>query len=256
LTGDRLDQPDDLSDAGCRIASTIATLLWPLLLALAGVMLARGERLRVIGLLWFLAATLAVAGPAHFFPHYFLIWLPPLCLLAALGLQALARRLAPGRMAVTMALLLGLVALDPWRLDSAARLERGANLLAPDVPARVAALIAAELPPGEAIFVPNYQPIVYFLARAGIPTRFPFPIHLTGAFANLAGASTDGEVGRILATKPRFIVIDRGYWGTMRPAAANAIAAALEAGYELAYVFPDERNMIELWRVRGGDDRE
>jgi len=148
------------------------------------------------------------------------------------------------------------VALDPWRLDSAARLERGANLLAPDVPARVAALIAAELPPGEAIFVPNYQPIVYFLARAGIPTRFPFPIHLTGAFANLAGASTDGEVGRILATKPRFIVIDRGYWGTMRPAAANAIAAALEAGYELAYVFPDERNMIELWRVRGGDGGE
>ena len=243
-------------EAVWRIASTMATLLWPLLLALAGVVLGRGQRLRVIGLLWFLAATLAVAGPAHFFPHYFLIWLPPLCLLAALGLRALACRLAPGRVAALLALLLGLVALDPWRLDTAARLGRGAALLAPDVPARVAALIAAELPPGEAIFVPNYQPIVYFLARAGIPTRFPFPVHLTGAFANLAGASTDGEVGRILATTPRFIVIDRGYWGTMRPAAANAIAAALEAGYGLAYVFPDERNMIELWRVRGGDGGE
>jgi hypothetical protein len=149
-----------------------------------------------------------------------------------------------------------LVALDPWRIDTTQRIGRGPALLAPDVPARIAALIAEELPPGETIFVPNYQPIIYLLAHAGIPTRFPFPVHLTGAFANLAGNSTDGEVDRILATRPRFIVIDRGYWGAMRPAAANAIATALAAAYELAYVFPDDRNSIELWRVRGPDPSE
>jgi 4-amino-4-deoxy-L-arabinose transferase-like glycosyltransferase len=244
------------ADAAWRIATAMATLLWPLLLGLAGLVMGRGQPLRSIALVWFLAATLAVAGPAQFFQHYFLIWLPPLSLLAALGAVRIATGLAAARPAPLLALLLALVALDPWRGDTAQRLGRGHALLTPDVPARVAALIAAELPPGEAIFVPNYQPIIYFLAQAGIPTRFPFPVHLTGAFANLAGNSTDGEVGRILATKPRFIVIDRGWWGAMRPAAANAIAAALEAHYELAYVFPEERNMIELWRIRGGDPGE
>lgn len=239
-------------DAPWRILGAMATLLWPFLLAGLAVALTRGAATR-IGLAWLLAATLAVAAPAQFFPHYFLIWLPPLSLLAAIGAMALVRRLGASRPAPLLALLVGLVALDPWRVDTAPKLWRGAALFGPDVPARIAALIAEELPPGEAIFVPNYQPVVYFLARAGIPTRFPFPVHLTGAFANLAGNSTDGEVGRILATRPRFIVVDRGWWGTMRPAAASAIASALDEAYELAYVFPDERNTIELWRLRDPD---
>ena len=239
-------------DAPWRILGAMTTLLWLFLLAGVGLVLTRGPARR-IGLAWFAAASLAVAAPAQFFPHYFLIWLAPLSLLGAIGAMALARRLTPAPPATLLALLVGVVALDPWRLDTAPKLWRGTALFAPDVAARVAALIAEELPPGEAIFVPNYQPVVYFLARAGIPTRFPFPVHLTGAFANLAGNSTDGEVGRILGTKPRFIVIDRGFWGTMRPAAASAIAAALEAGYELAYVFPDDRNTIELWRLRDPD---
>lgn len=243
-------------DAPWRIANAMATVLWLFLLAIAGLVLAPGGALRRLGLAWFLAATLAVAGPAQFFQHYFLIWLPPLSLLAAMGVMALSLRLAPARPAALFALLLALVALSPWRQDTATRLGRGPAMMGPDVPARIAALIAEELPPGEAIFVPNYQPIIYLLANAGIPTRFPFPVHLTGAFANLAGNSTDGEVGRILAAKPRFIVIDRGWWGAMRPAAASAIAAALEAHYELAYVFPEERNMIELWRIRGPDPSE
>ncbi len=262
-------------DAAWRIATAMVMLLWPFLLAVVAVGLAAARRpsptpqpitpqdtgdarqrtiprpaATTLGLLWLLAATVAVAGPAQFFPHYFLIWLPPLCLLAACGAAALAERIAPTRPAPLLALLVGLVALDPWRVDTARRLDRGHALLQPDTPARIAARIALELPPGAPIFIPNYQPVVYVLARAAIPTRFPFPIHLTGAYANLAGNSTDGEVGRILATRPVFIVVDRGWWGTMRPAAASAIAAALEQGYELAETFYEERNSIELWRLR------
>ena len=237
-------------DAAWRVAAAGGQLLWPFLLGGAALLWARRSALTGLGLWWLLAASIAVAGPAQFFPHYFLIWLPALSLLAAAGSMALAQRLAPARPGATLALLVGLVALAPWWADMAPRIARGPALLQPDTPARIAAAIARDLPPGAAIFVPNYQPVVYFLAGAAIPTRFPFPVHLTGGYARLAGNSTDGEVDRILATRPRFIVVDRGWWGTMRPAAATAIAAALEQGYGLAEVFYEERNAIELWRVR------
>ena len=244
----RYAQGAAMGDAAWRVGSTMVHLLWLFLLAAAAVVWAGRSAPVGIGLLWLLAASVAVAGPAQFFPHYFLIWLAPLSMLGACGAAALARRFAwPGP---ALALLIGLVALDPWRADTAMRLGRGAALLQPDVPARIAARIAAELPPGAPIFIPNYQPVIYVLAGAAIPTRFPFPIHLTGAYARLSDASTDDEVGRILATRPRFMVVDRSSWGGMRPAAANAIAAALEQGYALAETFIDERNRIELWRLR------
>lgn len=237
--------------AAWRIVAAIGQLLWLFLLAGAAMVLAWRSAPVAIGAAWLLAACVAVAGPAQFFPHYFLIWLPALCLLAACGAAGLAGLLAPARPAATLVLLVGLVALDPWRIDTATRLGQGTAMLRADVPARIAARIAAELPPGATIFIPNYQPVVYVLAGAAIPTRFPFPIHLTGAYARLAGNSTDDEVDRILATRPRFIVVDRDAWGAMRPAAAGAIAAALEAGYELVEVFSDTGNRIELWRLRG-----
>ena len=245
----RYAQGTAVVDAAWRVASAMGHMLWLFLLAGAAVLWARRSAAVVIGAFWLLAGCVAVAGPAQFFAHYFLIWLAPLSLLAACGIAALAHRWAWP--APALALLVGLVALDPWRIDTATRLGRGAVILAPDVPARIAARIAADLPAGASIFIPNYQPVVYVLAGAAIPTRFPFPIHLTGTYARLAGNSTDDEVGRILGTQPRFIVVDRDNWGAMRPAAATAIAAALEASYGLAEVFNDTGNQIELWRLRG-----
>lgn len=239
-----------LDDALWHSLGAMVTLLWPFAFAALALVFSRRWSLVLLGLAWFAAATLAVAGPKHFFHHYFLLWLPPLSLLAAAGALALAQRIAVGREKFALALMVGFITLSPWRMEAAPRLWNGARLFQPDTAARIAALIAEELPPGEAIFVPNYQPVVYFLAHAGIPTRFPFPVHLTGNFARLADSSTDNEVQRILDTHPRFIVVDRGYWDTMRPGAAQAIAAALDARYELAYVFDDDRNRIELWRLK------
>ena len=236
-------------EAVWRVAEAAGQVLWLLLLAAAAAWLARGWALLNIGAFWLLAAVLAIIGPAQFFSHYFLIWLPPLSLLAATGAAALAQRFA-SRPAAVLALLVGLVALNPWRADLTARLGQGAGLFGPDTPARIAARIAADLPPGAPIFIPNYQPVVYVLAGAAIPTRYPFPIHLTGRYARLAEDSTDDEVDRILARLPRYIVVDRSNWGWMRPAAANAIAAALARSYTLAEEFTDQRNRIELWRLK------
>lgn len=242
-----------LSRGAWRLASVAVYLLWLFLLAAGALVLLKRQPLVAIALAWFGAATLAITLPAQFFPHYFLIWLPALSVLAALGAHALSQFLAPGRAMLCLTLITVAVSLDPWRNDSAPRLWSGHHLLEPDAPARIAALIAEEMPPGETIFIANYQPIVYFLADAALPTRFAFPAHLTGVWSNLAGFDTDAEIDRILQTRPRFIITDRTYWGAMRPAAARAITAALEASYQIAYVFQDGRSTVELWRVRDPD---
>lgn len=242
-----------LSRGVWRLASVAVSLLWLFLLAAGALVLLKRQPLVAIGLAWFGAGTLAITLPAQFFPHYFLIWLPALSMLAALGAHALSQFLAASRSLLCLALITLGVALDPWRNDSAPRIWSGHALLEPDAPALIAALIVDEMPPGETIFIANYQPIVYFLANAALPTRFAFPAHLTGVWNRLAGSDTDAEITRILETRPRFIVTDRTHWGAMRPAAARAISSALEEGYQIAYVFQDGRSTVELWRVRDPD---
>jgi hypothetical protein len=141
------------------------------------------------------------------------------------------------------------VSADVVATDLQVRLNRGFALGLPDAPRRMAALMNEELRPGETIFVPNYQPVVYFLTNAPLPTRFPFPVHLTGSFGSLAGVDTDAEVSRILAARPRFIVLDRSEWFSMRASAMAMLTEALEEHYELAATFIEERGVVELYRL-------
>lgn len=271
-------------DAVHRITVAALTLLWPLLLAgvalarwlprrggpsASAPALARGTLLARIGLLWFATATLAIIGPGFYFPHYFLMWLPPLAVLAALGCWQVARLAAPGaqaghrgrnRRGLVFALLVAVVAVGSWRADATARIDRGIGTFAADPVREVAAAIAREIAPpgnpmggnpgGEPIFVANYHPVVHVLSGAGLATRYVFPAHLTGAFGRVAAIDMDAEVARILATRPRVIVVDRGWWTSMRPAVAAMVTAALAGDYALAATVAEERGPVEVWRRR------
>ena len=240
-----------------RITLAALALRWLLALSLPALLLAKQNpvlrRLTFFSLLWLATAALAVAGPGFFFPHYFLIAVPPLALLGAIGAYAFARYVGAARARLALSALVAVVAMDMMAVDVASRLQRGFSMGTPDTPRRMAALMNDELQPGDTIFVPNYQPVVYFLTQAALPTRFPFPVHLTGSFANLAGVDTDAEVARILATRPRFIVLDRTEWFGMRPSAMSMLTEALQLGYELAASFAEERGSVELWRRIEGE---
>nr|MCU0889109.1 glycosyltransferase family 39 protein [Rubritepida sp.] len=224
-------------------------LLLPLMLLLGPVRDAVLARMAGFGLLWLAVATVAVAVPGHFFAHYFLIQLPPLALLAATGLLVFARFVGTRRPRVLAFAGVLAVAGNVVATDLNIRLNRGFAMGLPDAPRRMAELMNDELRPGETIFVPNYQPVVYFLTKAPLPTRFPFPVHLTGSFGALAGVDTDAEVARILAARPRFIVLDRSEWFSMRASAMAMLTEALEEHYELAATFIEERGVVELYRL-------
>jgi hypothetical protein len=249
------------------ISTALATLLWPVLLAGIGVAswcrrpaaaAARAEGggaapealLARVGLLWFVVGTLAIAGPGYFYPHYFLIWLPSLSVLGALGAATLARMARPRLMPVAFAGILGVTAADAWRSDAAPRLDRGIGIWQPDPVQEVAEAVELRSRPGEPVFIVNYHPVVYFLAKAGLPTRFVFPAHLSGDFDEVSDIDTDAELSRVLASRPRLVVVDRGWWQQLRPRAATTVTAALQADYVLADTVAEERGPVEIWQFR------
>lgn len=244
-----------LLDAARYTLVVVMILLWAFVLAAPGIIRPRVRRgpvamLRRVCLLWFVAATAAVVMPGMYFQHYYLIWLPPLCLLAALGARRLARAARPGLVVAAFALLVGGVAMDAWRSSTVPRLYAAIGLSEPDPVREVAAAVRREIQPGEPIWVVNYHPAIYVLAEAGLATRYAFPAQLVGRYWSVTGIDPHREVARILATAPRVIVVDRGWWPAVRPRIAAMLEEALAENYELTAAVPEERGPVEIWRLR------
>jgi hypothetical protein len=244
-----------LAEAAQRVQVAVLVLLWPMLLA--GVAVARwglrrgrGGRLARVALLWFGCGSLAILGPGFFYPHYFLIWLPPLSVLAAMGAWRLARLARPRLAMAVFVALVAVVAAEAWRQEVTVRVGRGTGIWNPDPVQDVAKAVRARLQPGEAIFIANYHPVVYALTDAKLPTRFVFPAHLTGGFTQVADIDTDAELRRILATRPRLVVVDRGWWWHLRPSAAAILTEVLSRDYVLEATVAEERGPVELWRPK------
>jgi 4-amino-4-deoxy-L-arabinose transferase-like glycosyltransferase len=222
-------------------------------LAALGLLAAPGEARRLARLLlpWLAAAGLAVVAPWKFYDHYFLILLPPLCLLAALGLAALARRVLRARFRRRgVVIAVALLAAMPVMEMLLPRLAGGLGLRGEDPARQVARLAADALAPGEALYIANWHPIAYLLAGQPPPTRFAFPGHLAGHFARLTGVDADAELARVLALPPGAIVVAPARWWQVRPEARAAIEAALARGYVLAGTVADGTGPVEVWRRR------
>jgi len=205
-------------------------------------------RLLLMGGLWFAASTVAIVGPGMYYQHYFLLWLPPLALLAALGAWRLAALGGPERSGVLMAAIVGALALGSWQYEFSQRLQRGIGYHAPDTVREVVAVLAREGSPGDSVFIVNYHTTVYFLAGAPVPTRYIFPGHITGPFHTVPAEDMNAEIARVLAAAPRFIVVDRGSWSMLHEGAQDQIARALHEHYTIVGRVQEERGEVEIWR--------
>jgi len=130
------------------------------------------------------------------------------------------------------------------------RVEHGPGWLHRDPVREVSAAVAAAAGPGGDAFVANYHPSVYVISGALLSTRFPVPAHLTGVFEDLSDTNTLAELDRVLAARPRAIVVDRGWMHTMRPEAAARVQAVLDGGYDVFATVAEQRGTVEIWRAR------
>jgi len=207
--------------------------------------------LTAFGALWFAVATAAIAGPGFYFAHYFLLWLPALSLLAAIGCWRLALPLArPGWPRGVFLGLVAVIAGKAWLVELHQRFERGPGWPFRDPVREVAAEVRRAAGPGGNAFIANYHPSVYIIAGVDVATRFPFPPHLTGVFEDLSDTNTRVELDRVLASRPRVIVVDRGWMHTMRPEAAEAVMAAIARDYALFATVAEQRGPVEIHALR------
>lgn len=202
-------------------------------------------------LAWLAGATAAVVLPGKFWDHYFLILLPPLCLLAVLGLSAATGAVVrQRRQRAAFGVLAFAVALMPVLDTVMHRVANGLGLREPDPPRLVAEIAHASLKPGQSLYVANWHAVTYVLAGQLPPTRFPFFMHLIGMHSDLNGIDDGAELRRVLGEAPGVIVIDPSRWNVVRPAARVVIEAAIAERYELAGRVFDGRAQVEVWRLR------
>jgi hypothetical protein len=194
--------------------------------------------------IWFAAVIASVVFLRISSDHYFLQFLPPLSLLAGV---LIARGLLPfvpeqqvaARILLTLATLtLFAVAKRPLIHSILIVRDRLAGeTWAGDTPRHIAADLKPVLREGDAVYVVGFQPVVYVLTGAAIPTRF--------AFTGLPHSQVPGrdgcpwidpatELRRILQGQPRFIIVERGIFvEEMRPDVLRILNEHLARDYRL-----------------------
>lgn len=209
------------SDSPARLLSAlfrIAAGLWPLLLFAAialigGARSALRERRLSLGLVlltaWLAGEVVASSATLHFYPHYFLMTLPPLCILCAQGVGRSvawatgAENSLRGAVGLALVLLLAPVApllalqgptlfshFDLWR-SAASEISKDAGGRKPTLFVLTQGLLA-----------------LYPLTGADLPTPRAQPAQLLSDDQTMTDASNKAEYRRILATRPEFIVLD------------------------------------------------
>ena len=145
----------------------------------------RADRLWLLG--WLGSGLLAVAAGGYFRGHYFQLAVPPLALVAALGLDdavaalgVAARFRAAGLAAAAAAAVLAGVLATPWYFlpgDPAAKSRRlyGANPFAES--AALGAFLAERSEPGDTVFVYGSEPQILVHARRRSASRYVLAYH-------------------------------------------------------------------------------
>ena len=174
--------------------------------------------------------------------HYFLQFLPPLCLLTGLALARgllihLPRRRAR---AVMLAVLGGItvfaVAKHPLMHSIYIIRDRLAgDTWAGDTPRRIAADLKPMLQPDDKLYVVGFQPAIYFLTGTESTTRFSFtgmPTFIAPGRDGCPWIEPAVEMQRILDSRPRFIVVEDGiFYKELREDVRRMLDRNLEYNY-------------------------
>ena len=137
-----------------------------------------------------------------------------MCLIASYTSVQAIRNLAE-QLKFKWLVVLGLAALSVAALQFSIYLDKPESKLLfggvasqTDTPRVIAQRINEQIDSSDYIYVANYQPVLYYLVRARIPTRFVFTQHLSSdPPVTFLPVDPIQEFERIMALKPKFIVL-------------------------------------------------
>ncbi len=199
-------------------------LLWScLLLTPLYLSLNRGidseERSKItVFIAWFFGSLLGICYVfrGEFWPHYFLQLTPSLCLLSSYLITRLIFT-DKNTSSVNQYFLLILILLVPFLHYAKYSFKRSANIIYfrqvkginnwGDNPAAIGEYIKKRINRNDYIYVVDYEPIIYVLAQAKIPTRYAYPAFLVGNISKLTGIDPIQELNNIIMQKKPIYVI-------------------------------------------------
>lgn len=201
---------------------------------------------------WAIAAIVGVLLFGTWFDHYALPLIAPLCVLAAawFGDGAAGLVLASGRTRWRVPAgiaMMALVTLVSLQIVNENRRSRGWG---PQV-AQMADFIRPELK--DCLYVFDGEPALYRLTGSCLPTRWPFPSHLSLTRESRAiGANPMAEVKRIMAARPEFVVANTRPDRDLNPEVLHYMTGLLARDYAPALEVPvGGRNRV-VYRRRPG----
>ena len=187
--------------------------------------------------LWLLTALIGAAGAKSFYDHYFLQLLPPLCVATGLIFARLPDWKLP-RLAFLL-VIASLPAHAAWIALSQACGPDTQRIAARDLRAAGAT----------SLYVFDGQPILYALTNLPAPSYYVLPSELIGnSLAQVAGVDPVLEVGRILATRPEYIL--RHSW-PRDPAKTNAaVYSEMDAALAAHYMLWQHVQGIDIYKLK------
>jgi hypothetical protein len=225
----------------------------PLLVAIVpGLVLAlasRWSRPVVLLLAWILVVPAAVAAPGKFYPHYYQLWLPPLCIAAGWSLAALGARTRLPAVVTTaggaaVALALAFEVGPAYALSAADWSDTKYGdvfLRSRDIADEVRGMIG----PGETIFQWGNEPEIYLYARRSPPSGVLWAQHMqTGPLRNQLRARA---LEQLSLADPQLVVFSRD-----QPPPTGALGAWFNERYEPHPTRVRQQKGFSFWVRRGG----
>ena len=160
--------------------------------------------------LWLLVGFAEASLSLRFFKHYYLVTMPPLCLLLA---HASTRfQIAGGNRAILAFAIVIAIGFPVVRTIQKSYIPWiSAYVTQGDVNVNVARYIKGQISPQDYIYVVNRGPTIYFLTHARLPTRFVFPsFMLDDSYSWIGNVDYPSEVERIFSKTPRAVVMRDG----------------------------------------------
>ena len=191
----------------------------------------------------------AVAAPGKFYPHYYQLWLPPLCIAAGWSLAALGQRTsqanavtAVGGAAVAFALA---IEVGPAYALSAADWS---DTKYGDVFLRsrdIALEVRGILGPGETFFQWGNEPEIYLYARRSPPTGVLWAQHMQTGPLHISLRSR--ALAQLSVSDPQLVVFSRD-----QPPPTGALGAWFKERYEPHPTRVKQQKGFSFWVRRGG----
>ena len=196
---------------------------------------------------WLVSTPVAVALPGKFFPHYYQLWLPPLCIAAAWAVAAIAQRTGRPAMAAVgvgsvLVVVLGLAEAPIYALSAEERSR--AKYGDVFIRSREVALEVERLAPGETLFVWGNEPEIYLYTGLPPPTGVLWADHMMFGATHVALRSR--ALQQLSIADPELVV-----WSEDNPPPPGALGRWFRESYVEARSFLRVAG-FSVWLRRGG----